>query len=170
MAAAICLSDGTRSDAHAGSVLRALLRSSRCNVPTGRNDRRRPMRRDRKDQLGLADIGGEAGAATYGASKAGRECGRQPARGIGESNQCRWPLHIAKFQICFADGASRRNRSRHDSEPLPERCASEDKDSRDHPDCSKWVPISLLEKPLSPDDGAENWIKTAGAQCSQREQ
>jgi hypothetical protein len=35
------------------------------------------MRWDREDQLDLADIGGETGAATHGASIAGRECGGQ---------------------------------------------------------------------------------------------
>ena len=35
------------------------------------------MKRDREDELDLADIGGQAGAATHDASIAGPECGGQ---------------------------------------------------------------------------------------------
>ena len=45
------------------------------HVPTQRDVRRWPMRRDREDQFDLADIGGEAGAATHGASIAGPKRG-----------------------------------------------------------------------------------------------
>jgi hypothetical protein len=49
------------------------------DVPTRRDVRGAAMRRDREHQLDLADIGGETGAATHGASIAGRGCGRQAA-------------------------------------------------------------------------------------------
>jgi hypothetical protein len=47
-------------------------------VPTGRDVRGWSMLGDREDELDLADIGGETGAATHGASMAGQ--GRRPKR------------------------------------------------------------------------------------------
>src|SRR4051794_28941404 len=46
-------------------------------IPTRRDVRGRPMRRDRKDESDLADIGGQACAATHGESIAGP--GRWPS-------------------------------------------------------------------------------------------
>jgi hypothetical protein len=46
-------------------------------VPTGRDVRGWSMLGDREDELDLADIGGETGAATHGASMAGK--GRGPS-------------------------------------------------------------------------------------------
>src|SRR6516165_7565153 len=47
-------------------------------VPAGRDVRGRPIRRDRKDELDFANIRGETGTATHGASIAGP--GRRPKR------------------------------------------------------------------------------------------
>src|SRR5438552_3339969 len=49
------------------------------NVPTRRDVRGRPMRRDREHQLDLADIGRETGTATHGGSIAASERGGQAA-------------------------------------------------------------------------------------------
>jgi hypothetical protein len=51
----------------------------RRNVSTGRDVRRWPIGRDREDELDLADIGGETGTATHGASIAGAGRRRQAA-------------------------------------------------------------------------------------------
>ena len=42
------------------------------------------MRRDREDELDLANIGGETGAATHGASIAGPKRGGQALDHVGE--------------------------------------------------------------------------------------
>jgi hypothetical protein len=59
------------------------------HVPTGREVRGGPIRRDREDELDPADIGGEAGTATYGASIAGPGCRRQAAGPIGDVSPVR---------------------------------------------------------------------------------
>jgi hypothetical protein len=46
-------------------------RIGRSGVPSGREIRRRPMLRDREDELNLADIGGEPDAATHGSGYGG---------------------------------------------------------------------------------------------------
>src|SRR6516162_11019289 len=53
-------------------------RVGRHHVPTRRDVRCCPIRRDREDELDLADIGGETGTATHGASIA--SAGREPKR------------------------------------------------------------------------------------------
>jgi hypothetical protein len=53
-------------------------RVGRRDVPAGRDVRGRPIRRDREDELDLADIGGETGTTTHGPSIAGP--GRRPKR------------------------------------------------------------------------------------------
>ena len=49
------------------------------HVPTGWEVRGGPMRRDREDELDLADIGGETGAATHGAKDNGTGAQAQAA-------------------------------------------------------------------------------------------
>ena len=53
-------------------------RVGRRHVPNRRDVRCWPIRRDREDELDLADIGGETGTATHGASIA--SAGREPKR------------------------------------------------------------------------------------------
>src|SRR6516165_11612902 len=53
-------------------------RVGRRHVPTRRDVRCWPIRRDREDELDLADIGGETGRATHGESIA--SAGREPKR------------------------------------------------------------------------------------------
>jgi hypothetical protein len=70
------------------------------SVPTGREVRRGPMRRNGKDKLDLADIGGEADAATHGASIAW--AGRDTKRG----DEPHWPARCIKWSHVLSLGTN----------------------------------------------------------------